>query len=336
MKLQGATAGHAETGEPGAEQLGLFLYQMMLIRRFEEKSGEMYTKGKIRGFLHLYTGQEACAVGAINALQEQDEIVTHYRDHGHALARGMDPNRVMAELYGKATGVSGGRGGSMHLYDTSINFLGGYAIVGAHLPLAVGLGLASNMQRSDRVAMCIFGDGSVGEGEFHEALNLAALWKTPVIFFCENNLYGMGVAFAQSLSTSITRLAEAYNMPAITINGMDVLEVHRETKRAVEHCRSGHGPFFIEAMTYRYRGHSMSDPELYRLKDEVEEYRKRDAIEALKAYMVERGMIDEEKMHELAERVEHAVEEAVHFAEESPEPALSTLHDHVTKEPADG
>jgi pyruvate dehydrogenase E1 component alpha subunit len=315
--------------EPGAEQLDRFLYEMMLIRRFEEKAGEMYTKGKIRGFLHLYTGQEACAGGAIHSLTDEDKIVTHYRDHGHALARGLDPNRVMAELFGRQDGVSGGRGGSMHLYDTSKGFLGGYAIVAAHLPLAVGLGLAANMKKDNTVAMCIFGDGSVGEGEFHESLNLAALWKTPVIFFCENNLYGMGVPLKASLSTDIATLARAYNMPAVTINGMDVLEVYRETQKAVEHARSGGGPYFIEAMTYRYRGHSMSDPELYRLKDEIEEYRRRDAIEALKAHMIEHGMLDDARIKELTERVERAVDDAAAFAEASPQPPISSLYDYL-------
>jgi pyruvate dehydrogenase E1 component alpha subunit len=322
--------------ELGSEELGLFLYQMMLIRRFEEKTGEMYTKGKVRGFLHLYTGQEACAVGAINALAEQDKIVTHYRDHGHALARGLDPNRVMAELFGRKDGVSGGRGGSMHLYDVSKGFLGGYAIVAAHLPLAVGLGLASKMRKDDSLTMCIFGDGSVGEGEFHEALNLSVLWKTPVVYFCENNLYGMGVPFKQSLSTEIPRLAAAYNMPAVSIDGMDVIEVHRETRKAVDHARAGNGPYFIEAMTYRYRGHSMSDPELYRLKDEIEQYRKRDAIEALKAHMVQAGMLDDARMAEIAERVEHTVDEAVAFADASPQPGIETLFDNVEAEPARG
>ena len=320
--------------EFGAEQLGLFLYQMMLMRRFEEKTGEMYTKGKVRGFLHLYTGQEACAVGAINALEEQDKIVTHYRDHGHALAKGVDPNRIMAELYGRQDGVSGGRGGSMHLYDVAKGFLGGYAIVTAHLPLAVGLGLASQMKKQNFVTMCVFGDGSVGEGEFHEALNLSVLWKTPVVFFCENNLYGMGVPFKESLSTDIPKLAAAYNMPAVSVDGMDVLAVHRATKIAVDHCRAGKGPYFVEAMTYRYRGHSMADPELYRLKDEIEQYRKRDAIEKLKAHMRETGDLDDAKLAELTERVEHVVEQAVDFADNSPNPPISTLMDHIYKESA--
>ncbi len=320
----------------GEEQLGLFLYQMMLIRRFEEKCGEMYTKGKIRGFLHLDTGQEACAVGAMAALEERDKIFTHYRDHGHALARGLDPNAVMAELFGKATGVSGGRGGSMHLYDVSKGFLGGYAIVTAHLPLAVGMGLAQQMKKDDGVTLCIFGDGSVGEGEFHESLNLSVLWKTPTIFFCENNLYGMGVPFKESLSTDIPKLAAAYNMPAVSVDGMDVTAVYAAMQKAVEHTRSGKGPYFIEAMTYRYRGHSMSDPELYRLKDEISQYRKKDCIERLKAQMQKAGQLDEPKFKEIAERVEQVVDESVEFAETSPQPALDTLFDYITKEPKDG
>ncbi|MCC7088515.1 MAG: pyruvate dehydrogenase (acetyl-transferring) E1 component subunit alpha [Dehalococcoidia bacterium] len=309
---------------------------MMLIRHFEEKCGELYTKGKIRGFLHLYTGQEACAVGSMAALEERDKVVTHYRDHGHALARGLDPNRVMAELFGKATGVSGGRGGSMHLYDVSKGFLGGYAIVAAHLPLAVGLGMASNMKNEGYVTLCVFGDGSVGEGEFHEALNLSVLWNTPTIFFCENNLYGMGVPFHASLSTEIPKLAAAYNMPAVSVDGMDVIAVHEATNKAVDHARSGKGPYFIEAMTYRYRGHSMSDPELYRLKDEVEEHRQRDAIERLKTQMMEAGQLDEARYQEFAERVDQVVDESVEFAERSPQPGIETLYDHLYKEPSDG
>jgi pyruvate dehydrogenase E1 component alpha subunit len=318
--------------ELGAEQLGLFLYQMVLIRHFEEKCGELYTKGKIRGFLHLYTGQEACAVGSINCLEARDKILTHYRDHGHALARGLDPNRVMAELFGKATGVAGGRGGSMHLYDVEKGFLGGYAIVAAHLPLAVGLGVAAEMKGEDFVTLCIFGDGSVGEGEFHEALNMAVLWKTPTIFFCENNLYGMGVPFKESLSTEIPKLAAAYNMPAVSVDGMDVLEVYAATREAVQHARSGKGPYFIEAMTYRYRGHSMADPELYRLKEEIEEAKRRDCIERLKRQMMETGMLDEAGFAEIDARAQAVVDEAVEFAERSPQPSLDTLFDHLYKE----
>ncbi|WP_322795922.1 pyruvate dehydrogenase (acetyl-transferring) E1 component subunit alpha [Tepidiforma sp.] len=326
---------HRLIEELGAERLGMFLYQMVLIRRFEEKCGELYTKGKIRGFLHLYTGQEACAVGSIACLEERDKILTHYRDHGHALACGLDPNRVMAELFGKATGVAGGRGGSMHLYDVEKGFLGGYAIVAAHLPLAVGLGVAAQMKGEDFVTLCIFGDGSVGEGEFHEALNMSVLWKTPTIFFCENNLYGMGVPLQESLSTEIPKLAAAYNMPAVSVDGMDVLAVYDATRTAVEHARSGKGPYFIEAMTYRYRGHSMADPELYRVKEEIEQARKRDCIERLKTQMMEAGMLDADGFAELEARVEAVVNEAVDYAERSPQPALETLFDHLYKEDSD-
>jgi pyruvate dehydrogenase E1 component alpha subunit len=321
--------------DPASEQLHDFLHQMMFMRRFEEKCGEMYTRGKIRGFLHLYTGQEACAVGALNALRPDDRVVTHYRDHGHALARGLDPKAIMAELFGRVDGLSGGRGGSMHLYDASKNFLGGYAIVAAHLPLAVGLGLAARMQKQDWIAMCIFGDGSVGEGEFHEALNLAVLWKTPVLFFCENNLYGMGVPFAESLSTEIPKLAAAYNMPAVSIDGMDVLAVHRETLKGVEHCRQNGGPYFIEAMTYRYRGHSMADPELYRLKDEIEKARGNDCIQRLRSHMEREGLLDAATFKELQDRIELEIQEVVDFADASPEPGLETLHDHVYAEARD-
>ena len=320
----------------GEEQLGLFLYQMILLRRCEERTGEMYTKGKVRGFLHLYTGQEACAVGAINALSEQDQIITHYRDHGHALARGVDPDRIMAELFGKVDGTNGGRGGSMHIMDVSKNFMGGYAIVAGHLPMAVGLALSNQMKKTDALTMCIFGDGAVGEGEFHESLNLAALWDLPVLWFCENNLYGMGVPLHESIANDINKIAGAYQIPSVRINGMDVLEVYAETSKAVEHIRAGKGPYFIEAMTYRYRGHSMADPELYRSKQEIEEHRKKDAIEFFKDHLRKRGMIDDARITEVEERVERDVQQAIDFAEASPQPAISTLMDHIYKEPDRG
>ena len=305
-------------GEPPDDELQQrFLYEMLLIRRFEEKCAEMYTRGKIRGFLHLYTGEEACAVGAINALRDDDKIVTHYRDHGHALARGVEPNRIMAELFARVGGTNEGRGGSMHIFDVSKNFLGGYAIVAGHMPIAVGLGLAANLSHEDWAALCIFGDGGVGEGEFHEALNLAAIWKLPVVWFCENNGY---------------KIAAAYQMPSVRIDGMDVLEVYSATQLALAHVREGNGPYFIEALTYRYRGHSMADPELYRTKAEVEEYRKRDAIERLKRSMIADGLIDEPTYQALVAQVDAEVDEAVAFADASPEPGLHTLYDHITKE----
>lgn len=319
---------------PTTEQLKHFLYQMVFIRRFEERCGEMYTKGKIRGFLHLYIGQEACAVGAINTLAEQDKIITHYRDHGHAIARGVDPNRIMAELFGRVDGTSGGRGGSMHIFDVEKGFLGGHAIVAGHMPPAVGLGLGAKMQNLDTVAMCIFGDGGVGEGEFHEALNLASLWKLPVLWFCENNGYGMGVPLKDSIANDIYKLAAAYNIPSIQVDGMDVIAVYQATKAAVEYCRAGNGPVFIEVLTYRYRGHSMSDAELYRHKDEIAEYRKRDCIDRLKAHLMENGELSEDEWTELVDRVEKETADNVAFADASPNPGLDTLFDHITKEPA--
>ena len=334
MTTKEATAPAAD--ELSEDQLLQFLYEMMHMRRFEERTGEMYTKGKVRGFLHLYTGQEACAVGAIHALSERDQIVTHYRDHGHALARGVEANLIMAELFGKVDGTNGGRGGSMHIMDKSLNFMGGYAIVAGHMPLAVGLGLSNQIKHSDALTMCIFGDGATGEGEFHESLNLAALWKLPLLWFCENNGYGMGVPLHESIANDIYKLAAAYNIPSVRINGMDVLEIHAETKKAVEHIRAGNGPYFIEAMTYRYRGHSMADPELYRTKAEIEEHRKRDAIEYFKDYLRERGLIDDDAIKEFEERVEKDVQEAIDFAEASPQPEIATLMEHIYKEPSRG
>ncbi len=317
---------------PSGELQQRFLYEMLLIRRFEEKCAEMYTRGKIRGFLHLYTGEEACAVGAIHALREDDRIVTHYRDHGHALARGVEPDRLMAELFARTGGTNGGRGGSMHIFDAARNFLGGYAIVAGHMPIAAGLGLAANLSGEDWAALCIFGDGGVGEGEFHEALNLASIWKLPVVWFCENNGYGMGTPFDDAIANDVYKIAAAYQMPSVRIDGMDALEVYSATQLALAHCREGNGPYFIEALTYRYRGHSMADPELYRTKAEIEEYRKRDAIERLKRLMMAEGRLDEAAYQALVARVDAEVDAAVAFADASPEPGLHTLYDHITLE----
>ncbi len=317
---------------PDADLQRRFLHEMLLMRRFEDKCAEMYTRGRIRGFLHLYSGQEACATGAIHALRADDKIVTHYRDHGHALARGLEAPRIMAELFARVGGTNGGRGGSMHLFDAARGFLGGYAIVAGHMPIAAGLGLAAVMRREDWAALCIFGDGGVGEGEFHEALNLAAIWKLPVVWFCENNGYGMGVPFDDSLANDVYKIAAAYRMPSVRIDGMDVLEVYSATQLALAHCREGHGPYFIEALTYRFRGHSMADPELYRAREEVEAYRQRDPIQRLKRSMTADGLLDEAAWEALVVRVGAEVDEAVAFAEASPEPGLHTLHDHITKE----
>ena len=336
MSSRKASAAKTAALANDAERLGSFLYQMLLIRRFENKAAEMYTKGKVRGFLHLYNGEEACGVGALNALSERDKIVTHYRDHGHAIARGLEPKRIMSELFGRVDGTNGGRGGSMHLFDIEKGFLGGYAIVAGHMPIAVGLGLASNLDKDDYVTLCIFGDGGVGEGEFHEALNLASIWKAPVVFFCENNGYGMGMPFADSLPDAVHKMAAAYKMPSVLVDGMDVMAVHEATTKGVAHCRAGNGPYFIEAETYRYRGHSMADPELYREKSEVAERRKDDPIDHLKNHMMKTGMLDGSGYEDLVARAEQTVLEAVAFAEASPEPALDSLYEFVTKEPADG
>jgi pyruvate dehydrogenase E1 component alpha subunit len=327
-----ATAGRNERpgSLPDDEQLLHFFEQMQLIRRFEERAAEMYTRRKIGGFLHLYVGEEAVAVGTIARLQPDDYIVSHYRDHGHAIARGLDRNALMAELFGRSTGVSRGKGGSMHLFDKSRHFLGGYAIVAGHLPIACGLGLSAQFQGQDRVCLCIFGDGAVNEGEFHEALNLASLWKLPVVFLCENNLYGMGTALAAASATSdLYKFAEAYNMPGARCDGMDVSDCYRAMGEALEHCRSGRGPYFLEAMTYRFRGHSMADPELYRSKDEVALWREKDPIVTLRRDLIARGVIDEGAAQQIEREVEDEINAATQFAEESPNPDGAELFTDV-------
>ena len=312
-------------------QVADFYKQMLLIRRFEEASGRYYMQGKIKGFIHLYIGQEAVAVGVISALSPEDYVISHHRDHGHALAKGLDPKKAMAEIFGKATGTSGGRGGSMHLFDLEHNFMGGYAIVAGQMPIAVGLALACQMRRDDRVVMCFFGDGAVNQGEFHESLNLASLWKLPVLFFLENNMYGMGTHVEQTHAggKDIYLAAETYKIPAAQIDGMDVLAVHEATTEALRRVRSGSGPVFLEALTYRYRGHSASDPSQYRESSEVEEWRSKDPIEQLKSLSSQAGLLTDEEMQDMDSKVEAEIAEAVQFAEDSPVPAPSSLHDDV-------
>lgn len=302
-------------------------YRMMqLIRRFEEAAAVSYQRRKIGGFLHLYIGQEASAVGVISQLQPQDTIVAHYREHGHALARGVEPNAVMAELYGRATGLSKGKGGSMHLYDAGRGFLGGYAIVGGHLPIAVGLAMAAQHRQDDGICLCIFGDGAVNEGEFHEAMNLASIWKTPVLFLCENNLYGMGTALERASAVpEVYKRAAAYAVPAERCDGMDVVQVHTAATRAIDFVRGGNGPFLLEVMTYRFRGHSMADPELYREKDEVAQWRERDPITTLRADLLAREQATVGELDQIDAAVEAQVAEAVRFADESPEPTSEEL-----------
>ena len=308
------------------------LNQMLRIRRFEEKSAELYTKGKIRGFLHLYIGEEAVAVGAMQALTAEDAIVATYREHGHALARGMAMGPLMAELYGKANGCSRGRGGSMHFYDASRRFYGGYAIVGEGLPVAVGLALADRMQNRASITACFFGDGAVAEGEFHESLNLAALWKLPVLFLCENNLYAMGTALARHQSqTDIAHKAEGYGVANIAVDGMDVLAVEEVTRRAVELIRLGGGPFLLEAKTYRFRAHSMYDLELYRDKEEVEIWKRRDPITTFTARLQKEGLLTEADFAKMEAEVAAEVEEAVAFADAGPfEPVEALTEDVIT------
>lgn len=298
------------------------LRHMLLIRRFEEKCVELYTRQKIRGFLHLYIGEEAVAAGSVSLLESQDSLVSTYREHGHALVRGVPATTVMAEMYGVQEGCARGRGGSMHLFDRDTRFFGGNAIVGGGIPLAVGLALAARMQGEDRVTACYFGDGAVAEGEFHESMNLAALWGLPVLFCCENNLYAMGTALRLAQAqTDLALRATSYGMPAWAVDGMDVLAVEDATRRAVEAIRAGGGPRFLEFRTYRFRAHSMFDPELYRTKEEVEEWKGRDPIPRFIERLKEAEILDESSLRELEEGVVREVDEAVRFAEAgTPEP----------------
>ena len=314
----------------GKDELSRLLYQMVLIRRFEEKAAEMYARGRIKGFLHLYVGQEAVATGAISLLRPVDYIVSHYREHGHAIARGVEPDRVMAELFGKATGVTKGRGGSMHIFDPSRRFMGGYAIVGGHLPLACGLAIGCQHENDESVVCCFLGDGSVNEGAFHESLNLAAVWRLPVLFICENNFYAMGTSMRKvSALAEIYKRAEAYGIRAEQVDGMDVIEVRKHVDDALKLVRRGEGPFFLEAITYRFRGHSMADPEFYRNKEEVEHWRSLDPIKTFTAAVLRRSDLTQEDVDAISARVEEEVRHAVEFAEQSPDPSLDTLFDDV-------
>ena len=308
-----------------------FYRKMLLIRRFEEASARLYMQRLIGGFLHLYIGEEAVAVGAISLLEPQDYIITHYRDHGHALARGLDPKACMAELCGRSTGASGGKGGSMHLFDASRNFMGGHAIVGGQMPIGVGIGLGIQMQGKNAAVMVFFGDGAVNEGEFHESLNLASLWKLPVVFFLENNLYGMGshVDKTHAAGRDIYNSAEYYKIPAVQIDGMDLMEVREATTEALRRVRAGNGPVFIEAMTYRYRGHSMSDPVKYRENSEVEEWRINDPIDRFKALALEEGLITSQEMEQIQKEVAETIAEAIDYATKSPFPDLGSIYDNV-------
>jgi pyruvate dehydrogenase E1 component alpha subunit len=320
---------------PYAEDFAVALLRDMLrIRRLEEKCAQAYGEGKIRGFLHLYIGEEAVAVGALHALQPQDNLVATYREHGHALIRGVPMNSIMAEMYGKREGCSRGRGGSMHLFDAGARLFGGNAIVGGGLPVAVGLALADQMQNVARVTACFFGEGAMAEGAFHESMNLAALWRLPVLFCCENNLYAMGTALERSESqTDLCIKAAAYNVPTLKVDGQDVVAVHEATTQAVRAVREGGGPYFVEYQTYRFRAHSMFDAELYRDKQEVEEWKTRGPLHTFSARLKAEGKLTEEAFQALDREASAEVERAVAFAEAgSWEPIEDLTRDVYTPE----
>ncbi len=313
----------------------LLLRDMVRIRRFEERCADLYGQQKIRGFLHLYIGEEAVAVGAIHALQPDDAIVATYREHGHALARGIPAGAIMAEMYGKREGCSRGRGGSMHIFDAATRFYGGNAIVAGGLPLAVGLALADRMQDRRRVTAAFFGEGAVAEGAFHESLNLAALWKLPVAFFCENNFYAMGTALARSESqTDLCAKANAFGVPTLKVDGMDVVAVHEAAAEAVGRVRSGEGPYFVEYQTYRYRAHSMFDPDLYRDKAEIEAWKKRGPIHNLTNRLKAEGMLTEDAFVAIDAEAQREVEAAIVFAEAGTWEPVADLTRDVHTEPA--
>jgi pyruvate dehydrogenase E1 component alpha subunit len=324
--MKAATAPKAKAAALDHDHALHLLHEMLLIRRFEEKAAEVYSLGKIRGFLHLYIGEEACAVGAMQSIGPDDAVVATYRDHGHALARGLPAGALMAEMYGKATGCSRGRGGSMHFFDVSRRFYGGNGIVGGGIPIALGLALADTYQGNARVTACFLGDGAVVEGEFHECLNLAALWHLPVLFLCENNLYGMGTAIEKALArTDIAARAATYGMSAEAVDGMQVLAVEEAVRRGADAVRSGEGPYFVELKTYRFRAHSMADPDLYRTKEEIEEWKRRDPIDLFVALLREQGLLDDAGLAELESQVAGEVDEAVAFAEAGPWEPLEDL-----------
>jgi pyruvate dehydrogenase E1 component alpha subunit len=306
------------------------LGRMCLIRRFEEEAGRQYQRAKAGGFLHLAIGEEATIVGTTSVMREDDYLIGTYRTHGHALARGTPADRVMAELFGKETGTSGGRGGSMHIFDAERRFMGGYGIVGGNLPLAAGLGLASQYKGEDSVTVCMFGDGASNTGNFGETMNLAALWELPVVFLVENNLYGMGTAIERhSAVTDLSRKAEGYGIEGERIDGMDVLEVRERVGAHLEEVREKGRPSLVEAFTYRYRGHSAADPEVYRDKSEVEEWQQKDPIETFIRVCIEDGELSDDDVEAARREADQTVEAAVKFADESPEPALESLYEEL-------
>jgi pyruvate dehydrogenase E1 component alpha subunit len=308
--------------------------QMVLCRRFEEKSAEIYSAGKIGGFCHLYIGQEAVAIGSISAIRKDDYVLTSYREHAHAIAKGMTPESVMAELYGKATGCSKGKGGSMHMFDKNVNFLGGHAIVGGQIPLATGVAFASKYKGTDQVTLCYFGEAAVNQGAFHESLNMAQLWKLPCIYICENNQYGMGTSLARAMAShDISQKAIAYDIASEFVDGMDVLAVRDATLRAVARARESYLPTLLEVRTYRFMGHSMSDPGNYRTRAEIERHQERDPIKLFSASLKEEGVLSDAEFQKIEAEVKEQVEAAVRFAEESPLPDPKELYTDVYANP---
>ena len=317
-----------------AEQLIELYRQMLLIRRFEEKSAEVYVAGKIGGFCHLYIGQEAVGVGAISAVRKDDYVLGSYREHGIALAKGMSARSIMAELYGKATGCSKGKGGSMHMFDKNVGFLGGHAIVGGQIPLATGTAFATKYQGTDQVTLCFFGEAAVNQGAFHESLNMAQLWKLPCIYICENNQYGMGTSLERAMSLrDIAQKACAYEMASEFVDGMDVLAVREATMRAVERARKEYLPTLLEIRTYRFMGHSMSDPGNYRTRAEIEKYQERDPIKLFSSSLLEEKIVDQKTLDEIDKKIREEVEDALRFADESPLPDPEELYTDVYANP---
>lgn len=322
-------AAKANTGFP--KETYMFWYeQMLLMRRIEERAGQLYIQQKIRGFCHLYIGQEAVAAGGETALRKTDNVITAYRDHAHPIVRGMHPKYMMAELYGKATGCSKGKGGSMHMFSKEHRFFGGHGIVGGQVPLGAGIAFADKYNGNDSVTVCLMGDGAVRQGALHEAFNMAMTWKLPVIFIIENNNYAMGTSVERTSNVhDLWKLGLAYDMPSFQVDGMRCESVHTAVASAAERARKGNGPTLLEVKTYRYRGHSMSDPQTYRSKEEVEEYRKLDPIEQCLAVLKKNKWIDEAGVEQMEAKVKALVEESVKFAEESPFPTVDEIYNDV-------
>ncbi len=325
-----SSAGNRSNNHQDRDQVMRWYREMLLQRRFEEKSNEMYMKQKIRGFLHLYIGQEAISSGIESAIRKDDQIITAYRDHGFAITRGLSPDKVMAEMFGKIGGSSKGRGGSMHMFSKEHNLFGGHGIVGAHIPLGAGIAFANKYKGQDNLCVCLMGDGAIRQGSFHEALNLAMTWTLPVIYIIENNRYAMGTSVERTSNvTDLYKLACGFDMPSWQIDAMDVFEVHEQVGKAVAHVRSGKGPVLLEALTYRYKGHSMSDPAKYRTKDELEHYKDEDPIIKLKHHIVNNKMATNADLDSIENEIAEIVAKSVEFAENSPFPQPGDLYEDV-------